>query len=84
MNLTTDDLQAIQKIVQTTVRPMIGELANDTAAGFAEVHEKFAKVDEQLDSMQTDLNRIENKLDPTIEKVDNHGVRLARLEPKAA
>lgn len=84
MSLTQNDLQAIQQIVQTTVQPMIDGavdmLAQSTAAGFAEVHEKLVQHDEQFVGIRTNLNRIENKLNATIDHVEGHEVRLTQLE----
>ncbi|HXR50084.1 MAG TPA: hypothetical protein VN778_03610 [Verrucomicrobiae bacterium] len=88
MSLTQDDLQAIQRLIQTTVpplikvtvQPMIDEavdtLAQSTAAGFAEVHER-------IDKVEAGLGRIENKLDATIDRIDDHATRIRQLELKA-
>ena len=104
MALTNDDLQAIGAItrqimtaelpllIKTTVQPMIDEavdaLAQSTAAGFAEVHEKIdqldARVSHGFDRIDADLVRIEHKLDATIDRVDDHAVRLRKLEAKPA
>lgn len=77
MSLTQDDLQAIQQIVQTTVRPMIDEavdtLAQSTAAGFSEVHEKFAQVDArfvQIDARFTQVDARFAQIDARFAQVD--------------
>jgi hypothetical protein len=87
MNLTNDDLQAIKKIVDGA----IDDSNMRTAAGFAEVDAKFKKVDERfaqidkrLDTVTVGLHRIENKLNPTIEQVEEHEAKLARLLSEAA
>jgi hypothetical protein len=88
MSLTKDDLQAIQEIVHTTVKPMLDEavdtLAQSTAAGFAEVHEKLAQHDAEFAIIHADLARIENTLHATVGQVDNHEVRLTKLETSVA
>lgn len=95
MSLTNDDLQAIKGVVTETVQPMIDELALQTAAGFNEVHTRIDGVESrlggvetrlggQIDSLETTTNRIENKLDATIDRVDDHEVRLQKLKPRSA
>lgn len=94
MSLTKQDLQAIQQIVQTTVQPMIDgaveRLAQDTAAGFAEVHERIDKVDAKIDRVDANLSRkidrLDNKLHvkdtmihSTVERVDRLAVQVAKL-----
>ncbi len=58
MQLTTDDLKAIKTIVDEAV----DELKLDTAAGFAEVHEKFADADEKFAQIHSDLNNVKEDL----------------------
>ncbi len=93
MSLTKDDLDAIQAVVHRTVQPMIDDLAQDTAAGFAEVHEKFAEVDENFHSLQSDVSeikdtttRIELKQRAEVEHVDAHGedIKLIKSRLKLA
>jgi hypothetical protein len=69
----------------------VDSLAQSTAAGFAEVHEKLAEHDEPFEQIDHHLARIDNrldrievKLDPTIDKVDDHEVRLTKLETNPA
>lgn len=80
MSLTQDDLQSIKTIIDDAFD------ASDqrTAAGFAEVHEKLAQHDEQFTVIRADLNRIESKLDATIDQVEDHEVRIGQLETKPA
>jgi len=60
---------------------------NEVAARFNDVYRRFDAVDARFDDVygrfdgvNARLERIERKLDGTIERVDDHGVRLARLE----
>ena len=80
MSLTKDDFKAIKNIVDGSV----DSLRVDVAAGFVEVHEKISDVAADVDELQATANRIENKLDATADKVDDHEFRLKRLEKKPA
>lgn len=62
-------------------------LANSVDKGFGQVNHRLDKVENRLDgvegrldNLETTANRMESKLDPTIEKVDDHTVRIRRLE----
>jgi hypothetical protein len=72
-------------------RVTVDRLAEMVAAGFQELQEAmrqgFDRVNERMDAhdgrfdeVDSRLDRIERKLDNTIERVDDHGVRLGRLE----
>lgn len=99
MSLTKNDLTAIQQIVKTTVQPMIDELAQDMASGFAEVHEKIdgvekrldEKIDgvgkrlgEKIDSISDTMGRIELVQRAEIERVDQQSKKLTKLYKKFA
>jgi methyl-accepting chemotaxis protein len=62
MSLTKDDLAAIQQIVHATVRPMIDELAQDTALGFEEVHGRIDSLQTSQDDMRADLDGVKTGL----------------------
>jgi hypothetical protein len=74
--------------VETMIDEAVDALAQSTAAGFAEVHEKIDQLDARVSHgfgrIDADLARIEHKLDATIDRVDDHAVRLRRLEAKPA
>ena len=64
------DEPATKQDVEEIVGRVVGEMVGDALERIAE---RFDKVD-------TDLNRIENKLDATIGQVDDQAVRLTRLD----
>lgn len=78
MNLSKSDLQAIRSIVEEVVE----DAQQQTAAGFAEVHDKFADVQEQLDGIKTTVNRIELQQREHATRLDDHGGRLDSVERK--
>jgi len=75
MSLTTQDLDAIKGIVDTSiddaitnrVKPMIDEAVEDlrlhTAAGFAEMDERFAQVDKRFAQVDARFGSLEQKVD---------------------
>lgn len=89
---------AMPDVVETTVRhavrPLIDTLAQDTDAGFAEVPEKFAKIDrrfvrmdakiDDLADVQATVDRIERVQQAEAGRVDDHGRRIMVLEQKFA
>lgn len=100
MSLTKIDLQAIQGIVETVVtakvqpmiddaveakiRPMIDALSEDTAAGFAEVHEKFAGVSTKFDEVHSNIAAVHDDLSARIEQADDkQNVKEAMLHNTA-
>jgi len=71
--------QDIEEIVGRVVGEIVGAALQLIASQFDEVHgELSTKAD------KADINRLENKLDPTIDQVDDHSIRLKRLETAAA
>jgi hypothetical protein len=44
------------------------------------IDERFKRQDRRFDKLDASVTRIENKLDATIDQVDNHESRLKRLE----
>ena len=66
------------------------DLMKDIEAMFATfgqmIFERFDMQDAELAKKadKTDIARIENKLDATVDKVDNHQTRIKKLEPKPA
>ncbi len=81
MSLTTNDLQAIQAIfdisIDEKVKPIIEEaidsLAQSTADGFAEVHEK-------LDAIQSTVQELKDSYKTLDRTVDTHESRIRALE----
>jgi hypothetical protein len=91
MTLTKSDLQAIRQIIQDEVKellePAIDEVLQLTAAGFAAVDQRFALMDRRLIRLEHDMEevkltvgRIEMQQRAMAEQLDNHALRLARLE----
>jgi predicted nucleic acid-binding Zn-ribbon protein len=56
------------------------ELQDEMRHGFQRLNERMDAHDGRFDEVDTRLDRIERKLDSTIERVDDHSVRLGRLE----
>ncbi len=59
MTLTKDDLQAIKTMFEEGIE----EAKRHTAAGFAEVHEKFAKVNEKFAEVHQKFAKVNEKID---------------------
>lgn len=89
---------AVETTVRHVVQPLIDTLAQDTDAGFAEVPEKFAKIDRRfvrmdakiddlshgLADVQATVDRIERVQQAEAERVDGHGRRIMVLEQNFA
>lgn len=65
MTLTTDDLQAIKGIVDDAVEISMQQ----TASGFAEVHEKFAEVHEQFAEVHERFVGVQGQFDGVHEEL---------------
>lgn len=86
MHLTTDDLAAIKKIVNTAVE----DSKVQTAAGFAEVDEKFVQVHEKIDNVRTELkadiadvdehlSRVERIVTAEVQRSDQHSTSIQKI-----
>lgn len=91
MSLTTQDLQAIQRIVDASIEASeqrmrayvdeaIDSLARQTAAGFQEVHERLDRIEERLDRVEYRLDQVELRLDRVEHRLDLVEQRLDRVE----
>ena len=58
------------------------EVVSNIVSGSAQ--EVMGAMAEEFKDVRADLNRIENKLDATVDKVDDHEVRLTNLEQTPA
>lgn len=72
MTLTNDDLAAIKNIVDVAVE----DSKLQTAAGFNEVHEKFAEVHEQFARVNEQFVEVNKQFVEVHKKIDgiNHGL----------
>lgn len=80
MSLTNDDLQAIKGVVQPMIDKLDEDLSIRTANGFAEVDKSFAKVNLKLDGIEVTVNKIDSRSFATADKIDDHEVRIIKLE----
>jgi hypothetical protein len=79
---TKDD---VERIVNKVVTDVVGEVATEILNVMAEQFEQMdKKMDKRFKDMDGRMNSLENMVRPTADKVDNHEVRLKRLEAKAA
>lgn len=62
----------------------IRELASDVDDGFHQVNRRLDHHDDRLEKLEAGISRIENKLDPTIERLDIVEGRIKHLERPAA
>jgi hypothetical protein len=68
--------QDVEDIVSGAVQEVLGAMSDQ----FAKRDKKINKIDDIGDV----VSRIENKLDPTIEQVDDHEARIKLLEQQPA
>ena len=81
--LTKDDVEKIvnrvvTRVVNEVVSEVVGEVADNILTSVAESFEQHRK------ETAAGFNRIENILRPNTDKLDDHEVRLKRLEAQAA
>lgn len=78
----------VRQVVREEVTEVVGEVANEILTAISEqlegINHKLDKHDRRLDEQAASINRIENILRPTVDKVDDHEMRLKRLEATAA
>jgi len=89
MQLTQDDLAAIDGLFRADInyiKQSIDDLAIDTAAGFAEVHNRIDGVKSELDDVKSDLadvrlitGRIERVQLAEVKRLDSHDLTLRRV-----
>lgn len=60
----------------------LDDLAGMVKRGFGEMQSRFGGVEETLTDHGHSLNRIEKILDSTVKRVDDHEVRIEKLEGK--
>lgn len=75
--ITKQDLQDLKKEIVDDISGVVADAMTNIGTNFQELRED---VEEIKDSQ----SRIEQKIDPTIERFDDHGVRIAKLEQKVA
>lgn len=81
--LTADDLTAIGGVVKGVVEPMIDALAQDTAAGFAEVHGQINLLHADISILKTNvsvLNIDTADLKQKMIRVENTTDRIERVQ----
>ncbi len=87
--------RVVDKVVGRVVGEVVGEVVGDLMTLISNRFDKVEKTQEEHSVLLAEhsvmhedhsvkLSRIENKLDPTIERVDDHAVRLLRLEKHSA
>jgi hypothetical protein len=74
----------VRQIVSEVVGEVASEILTVMAEKFGEVDSRLDSMEGRLDSMGASINRLENILRPTADKVDDHEVRLRRLESRPA
>lgn len=60
-------------------RRIVDSLTEVISTAMQSISEAYERHDSRLDKHEAALTRIENKLDATIDKVDDHEVRLRKL-----
>jgi len=79
--VTKDD---VEEVVGRVVGEIVGEAMQLISERFDKQDKVINGVQVKVDDMQATLNRVENKLDATADKVDDHEIRLQQLEHKIA
>ena len=70
--MVADGFQALQN--------ELGERFLVVDSRFLAMEGRFLGIETELKDLKSQVGRIERKLDSTIERLDDHGVRLKRLE----
>lgn len=73
--------EIVYKIVHEVIADVVGDVATGILTVMAEKFEQFeAASNARFDALEAGQTRIENILRPTVDKVDDHELRLGRLE----
>lgn len=71
-----------------TTKSDLNDLRDEIIDGVAHliggVNNRLDKVEDRLNSVETQLGKMDLKLDATIDRADDHGTRIAKLEQKLA
>ena len=78
---TVDHLTSTVDHLAAMVANSFQSLQDEMRGGFRAVHARLDAHDGRFVEMEKRLDRIERKLDNTIERVNGHDIRLKRLEP---
>jgi|GEM_PF-795729 len=87
INLKTAIRKDIEEVVSGAVQEVLGAMVEQfdkRDQKIDKLDQKITALDQNLADVDATVNRIESKLDPTIEQVDNHQLRIGHLEQKAA
>ena len=76
--------ETVQKVVGDVVGSIVGDAVQLISEQFNNQNQKIGELGHKIGELDATTNRIENKLDATIDQVDNHEVQLKRLQHKAA
>lgn len=80
--------QDVKDIVTKVVSEIVGDVAQQTmgviSKEFTSVKKDIFGLKQDVKDLKATTNRIENKLDGTVDKVDDHEVRIKRLEKQPA
>lgn len=77
----TKALSASEKRMEKRMERMIGQVVGEIVGDALQlISERFDKQDKEITALRDTTNRIENKLDATADKVDDHENRLKKLE----
>ncbi len=84
MSLTKSDLKAVKSIVEDVVDPKINNLETRLVGGMNQMVETLIDhMDERFDEVDDKVNKLELTVRSSIDRLDNHAVRISKLENPA-
>lgn len=91
LGATKQDLAELEERMSKSMEGVVHEILNALSPEIQEIKQDISSLQKDVSGLQEDNDglkataaRIERKLDATIERTDDHGVRIGRLEAKAA
>ncbi len=81
---TKQDLQELEQRMNKAMEGFVQEILGALSPEVHSLKEGVSGLKEDVDELKLTTNRIERKLDATIEQVDDHDTRIEALEAQAA
>lgn len=82
--VTKQDLQDLKTEIVDEISGVLADAMTNIGENFQEFKGDFQELKAEVKDVKTTVNRIEQKLDPTIERVDELALDVANIKARAA
>lgn len=81
---TQQDLANMKREIVDEISEVLADAMTNIGMNFQQLQEDNRELKHRVQKIEESQNRIEQKLDPTIERVDEHGIEIAKLQQRLA